>query len=135
MNKRKLNLEKYGISEKRYKELSGFCEQYPEWKKELRNKSDTLASSVITGMPAVSPTNTDATANLAIRRVDLQKKCELIENTAIQASADLYKYIIKSVCYEISVDYLITCEEMPIGKSAFYEIRRYFFYLLNKNKA
>lgn len=87
----------------------------------------------ITGLPT-QHSSTDATANLAIRRADLQKKCELIEHTAIQASADLHKYIIESVCYELSVDYLITCEEMPIGKSAFYEVRRYFFYLLDKNK-
>lgn len=30
-------LKKYGISQKRYKELKGFCEQYPEFLQELRN--------------------------------------------------------------------------------------------------
>ena len=86
MNKRQLNLEKYGISGKRYKELCGFCEQYPEWKNQLKFSNDS-------------------------------------------------QYIIKSVCYEVPVTYLIACEGMPIGKSAFYEMRRYFFYLLDKNKA
>ena len=42
MNKRQLNLEKYGISGKRYKELCGFCEQYPEWKNQLKYNNDTL---------------------------------------------------------------------------------------------
>lgn len=133
MNKRNLNLEKYGISGKRYKELCGFCEQYPEWINELKNKNDTVKSIEITDMP-IYHSNSDATGNLAIRRVELQKKRELIEQTAIQASADLSQYIIKSVCYEVPVTYLISCEEMPISKSAFYELRRYFFYLLDQNK-
>lgn len=133
MNKRNLNLEKYGISGKRYKELCGFCEQYPEWINELKNKNDTVKSVEITDMP-IYHSNSDSTGNLAIRRVELQKKRELIEQTAIQASADLSQYIIKSVCYEVPVTYLISCEEMPISKSAFYELRRYFFYLLDQNK-
>ncbi|MBR1851564.1 MAG: hypothetical protein IJ794_00080 [Lachnospiraceae bacterium] len=134
MNKRKLSLEKYGISGKRYKELCGFCEQYPDWINELKYHHDTVAGREITGMPIPPHNNSDQTGNLAVRRMELQKKCELIEQTAIQASADMYQYIIKSVCYEVPVTYLISCENMPLGKSAFYELRRYFFYLLDKNK-
>lgn len=133
MNRRTLILEKYGISGKRYKELAGFCEQYPEWINELKYKNDTVKSVEITDMP-IYHSNSDSTGNLAMRRAELQKKCELVEQTAIQASADLYQYLIKSVCYEVPVTYLITCEDMPLGKSAFYELRRYFFYLLDQNK-
>lgn len=133
MNKRNLSLEKYGISGKRYKELCGFCEQYPEWVNELKNKNSTEKSPEITGMP-VCHGNSDATGNLAIRRAELQIKCKLIEQTAIQASADLYQYIIKAVCYEVPVTYLLACEDMPCSKAAFYDTRRYFFYLLDQNK-
>lgn len=134
MNKRELRLEQYGISGKRYKELCGFCEQYPEWVDELKYKTDTVKSKEITDMPFASLGASDQTGNLAISRVDLQKKCELIEQTAIQASAEFYQYIIKSVCYEVPVNYLISYESMAISKSAFYELRRYFFYLLDENK-
>ncbi|MDT4377285.1 MULTISPECIES: hypothetical protein [Blautia] len=134
MNKRELNLKKYGISGKRYKELCGFCEQYPEWVDELKHKTDTVKSKVVTDMPLPPHGTSDQTGDLAIRRAELQKKCELIERSATQASPDLYQYIIKSVCYEVPVHYLISFEEMPIGKSAFYEMRRYFFYLLDINK-
>lgn len=133
MNKRELNLSKYGISGKRYKELSGFCEQYPEWIEELKYKNSTVKSVAMTGMPTGHYTS-DPTGDLAVRRTLLEEKCKLVEQTAIEASADFYSYIIKSVCYETSVDYLIAYEEMPLGKSAFYEIRRYFFCLLDKNK-
>lgn len=133
MNKRNLNLEKYGISGKRYKELCGFCEQYPEWKNQLKYNKDTVKSLEITDMP-ITHNNSDATGNLAIKRTELEKKCQLIEETAKQAGNDLSQYIIKSVCYEVPVTYLIACEGMPLGKSAFYEMRRHFFYLLDQNK-
>lgn len=134
MNKRELKLEKYGISSKRYKELCGFCEQYPEWVDELNYKNDTVGSKEITGMPIPPHNTSDQTGNLAIRRVELQKKCELIEQTAIQANSDLYQYIIKSVCYEHPFWYLQDIMGMPCSQRAFYDARRYFFYLLNKNK-
>lgn len=133
MNKRNLNLEKYGISGKRYKELCGFCEQYPEWVNELKFNRDTVRSIEITDMP-IYHSNADATGNLAIKRTELENKCRLVEDTARQAGNDLSQYIIKSVCYEVPVTYLIACENMPISKSAFYEMRRYFFYLLDQNK-
>jgi hypothetical protein len=134
MNKRNLVLDKYGISGKRYKELSGFCEQYPEWKSELKNKNHTVKCVEITDMPISRSGNSDQTGRLAIRRAELQEKCDLIENTALQASEDLANFIIKSVCYEVPFAYLETIEEIPCSRSAFYDARRYFFYLLDKNK-
>lgn len=133
MNKRNLNLEKYGISGKRYKELCGFCEQYPEWISQLKHGNDTVKSIEITDMP-ITHNNSDLTGNLAIKRQELEMKCELIESTAVQAGNELSKFIIKSVCYEVPVNYLIACECMPLSKSAFYEMRRYFFFLLDQNK-
>lgn len=134
MNKRNLVLGKYGISSKRYKELCGFCEQYPEWLKELRWKNHTLASPKITDMPMAPKSNKSKTEELAIRREELERKRNLIEDTARQANEELHEYIIKSVCYEVPFTYLSSVEDMPCSRSAFYDARRYFFYLLDKNK-
>ena len=134
MNKRNLVLDDYGISSKRYKELCGFCEQYPEWKSILENKNDTLKSKVITDMPITFGGKSDQTCDLAIKRIELQKKCELIENTAKEASNDLWTYIIDSVCYEYPLSYLQTIKEMPCSRASFYDARRYFFFLLDKYK-
>ena len=134
MNKRNLVLDKYGISGTRYKELCGFCEQYPEWLRELKHKTHTVGSPEITDMPIPPHSNASKTEQLAVRRAELEEKCKLIEQTAIQASGDLYQYIIKSVCYEVPYTYLQTVEEMPCSRSAFYDARRYFFYLLDQNK-
>lgn len=134
MNKRKLRLDKYGISNKRYKELCGFCEQYPEWLEELKSNTDTVKSASASSMPASSSGSGDPTSALARRRAELQKRCELIERTAIQANTDLYQYIIRSVCYEEPVRYLQTIKGMACSTAAFYDVRRYFFYLLDQNK-
>lgn len=134
MNKRKLRLDKYGISNKRYKELCGFCEQYPEWLEELKSNTDTVKSSSVSNMPASSSGSGDPTSALARRRAELRKRCELIEQTAIQANVDLYQYIIRSVCYEEPVRYLQTIKGMACSTAAFYDARRYFFYLLDQNK-
>ena len=93
-----------------------------------------MASRRVTDIPTVRQVNSDQTSELAVRRVTLQRKCEMVEQTAVQANAELYPYIIKSVCYEMPFTYLQAKEEMPCSRAAFYDARRYFFYLLDKNK-
>lgn len=134
MNKRNLRLDKYGISSKRYKELCGFCEQYPEWVEELKSNTNTVKSAGVSGMPVSHSGTSDQTVVLVMRRAELQKRCKLIEDTAFQANADLHEYIIRSVCYEEPVRYLQMIKGMACSAAAFYDARRYFFYLLDQNK-
>ena len=134
MDKRKTSLKKYGISSKRYKELCGFCEQYPEWKQELAFNNSTVKSQSLTGMPAMTNSLSDETADLAIKRVAIQKKIDLIEKTAKEASPEFWKEIIKSACFEQPFWYLRDISNIPISRAAFHDYRRYFFYLLNRKK-
>lgn len=135
MNKRNLKLEKYGISNKRYKELCGFCEQYPDWILWLKNHNDTIKGREMDGMPHSKTNSTsDETANLAIKRNSIQSKVDLIEKTAKEASPDLWEYIIKSVCYEQPFWYIRDVMAAPVGHNSFYAQRRYFFYLLDQKK-
>ena len=98
-------------------------------------KKDTVKSKSIDGMPtSFIGGNTDQTGDLAIRRAELREKCELIEKTAIQASNELYQFIIKSVCYDEPMWYLRDILGMGCESNAFYDARRYFFFLLDKNK-
>lgn len=135
MNKRQLRLAKYGISSKRYKELSGFCEQYPDWKIFLETNTNTVKSSSIDGMPYSSTGNTsNQTANLAIKRAAIQKNVDLIEETAKEAAPDLWEYIIKSVCYEQPFWYIRDIMQAPVGQASFYDKRKYFFWKLDQKK-
>ena len=134
MRKRDLKLSKYGIGPKRYAELRAFCEQYPEWKQFLASETNTVKSKVITDMPLSRDPMSNATENLAFRRSVHSCQCDLIERVAKQASEDLYEYIIKSACYELPVRYLIMVDNMPCSAATLYDMRRYFFYLLDIEK-
>lgn len=135
MNKRNLRLEQYGISRKRYKELCGFCEQYPDWKLELENHTSTVKCKQLDGMPHLPAGNaSDPTSELAIRRSKIQANIRLIERTANDADPTLSKYIIKSVCYEQPFWYIRDIMQIPCSEHSFYDSRRYFFYLLDQRK-
>lgn len=130
-NVRPINEKKYNISKHRFLELYYFCLQYNEWKDELKYKKDTVRSVNVTDMPT-SKESGDATASLAIRRAELRKKCELIEQTAIEADPDIYQYIIKGVTEEYATyKYLKKVLGIPCGKDMYYDRRRRFYWLLS----
>lgn len=127
-------MKKYAISPKRYKELCGFCEQYPEWKDEIKNYSFNKGISYSPEMKSITNVITNPTEEAAIKLNECLLNCDLIERVAKEADSEFWSYIIKSACYEASTKYLIHYENMPLSKSAFYNRRRYFFYLLDKEK-
>lgn len=135
MDKRKLRLEKYGISSKRYKELCGFCEQYPDWKAFIANNKNPLKGQSFDGMPfSKTNNNSDQTANLAMKLASMEEKIKLIEDTAKEAAPDTWECLIKSVCYEQPFWYIRDIIGIPLNSSSFYDRRRYFFYLLDKKR-
>lgn len=140
MTKQRNFVKKFDISNRRYLELLNFCLQYPEWCKELINTTDTVKSPVISGMPH-SQTNvtSDPTRDLAVRRVELSKKCELIEQTAIKCHDEDYPFLIWNVTqqgasYDFMYDYSIMQGRVipRCSRGEFYEVRRLFFFLLDK---
>ena len=129
---RPLNNKRYEISKHRFYELYHHCLQYNEWKDELRYTTDTVKSIQISDMPHGSGVG-NPTSNLAMRRVMLSDKVDLIENTAKEADADIWQYIVKDVTNEnISYTYLSQIMNIPCGKNYYYDKRRKFFYLLAK---
>ena len=134
MNKRDLKLDGYGISKKRYKELCGFCEQYPDWKKELKNHAYISAVQYGDEPKPSNHENSDTTAKHAMKMLQFKKNVDLIEKVAKQADDEFWEFLIKGVCYEVPVNYLISMEGMNLSASAFYKKRRCFFYLLDIEK-
>ena len=133
-NVRPLNEEKYQISKRRFCELYNFCLQYNEWMEELKYKTNTVGGIVITDMPRGCE-KSDPTQALAVRRAELQRKCNLIRQTAKEADSEIFPYIIKAVTNEgISYNYLREFMDMPCGKDLYYNRRRMFFWLLSNKK-
>jgi hypothetical protein len=144
-NKRDLNLDQYGISKARYRELYYFCLQYPEF---LREKqacytldgicSDGNVRNNAKGEPIPTPEppyirsmhKSDPTAYKAASACKLSKDIELIEQTAREAAGNLYQWILKAVTEGLSFGDVVP----PCGEKEFRRTRRRFYYLLSFKK-
>lgn len=129
---RNYDLKLHNIPKERYRELKHFCLQYPNWKKELANMGDCVKATVITGMPKGGNAYNDQMANLVARRIELQKKCQMVEESAKLADDFLGSYILEAVTGDLSFTYLRTVRNIPCGKNEYYKARRKFFYELDK---
>ena len=104
------------------------------WKDELRYKTDTVRSIEITDM-STAHNGSDATQQLAIRRVQLARNCELIEQTALETDPDIYQYLLKAVTDEnVSYRYLEMIMGIPCSRNTYYDRRRKFYWLLSQRK-
>lgn len=126
---RDLNLDTYNISGNRYRELKYFCRQYREKQSRLRSMTE-IGSPAFDGNGGCSGRTSDRTADTAIKKAELQKDLDLIEQTAIEADAEIYQYIISNVVDGVPWEYL----GVPMGRRKFYETRKKFFYLLSEKR-
>lgn len=133
MTKARNTLRKYDISSNKFQELYYFCMQYQEWKEELRTAINTVKSIQITDLPTTH-NHGDATGQLAMRRMELERKCKLVEQTAMETDADLYQYILKAVTEGAPYHYLQTVYNIPCSRGTFYSRRRKFYWLLSQKK-
>lgn len=126
-NVRDLRLDKYGISQNRYRELKYFCKQYREKQAQLASITEISSpkSDYICG-----GSKSDKTANTAIRLADIKSDLEMIEQAAADTDTILGHYIIFNVADDVPFKYL----NAPCGRRYFYEMRRKFFYILSKRK-
>ena len=129
---RDLKLDKYNISLSRYRELYYFCLQYDERKKEmeeLRYPSPPKSDGMPRGSTASNPTERNG-----MRAARLSMENKIMEQAAIEASADLYPWILKAAKYDLKFNYLHLCEGMPCGKNEFQKLRHKFYYILDQKK-
>ena len=107
-NIRKEPMKKYGVNPNRFMELYYFCLQYNDWKEELQSITDID------------------------KKKELQKKCELVERTAIEADENLYSYILCAVTNKgVTYRHLQTVYNIPCSKDMYYNRRKKFYSLLS----
>lgn len=126
---RDINLDTYNISGNRYRELKYFCRQYREKQSRLRSMTE-IGSPAFDGNGGGLGRTSDRTADTAIKRAELQRDLELIEQTAMEADAEIYQYIISNVVDGVPWEYM----GVPMGRRKFYETRKKFFYLLSEKR-
>lgn len=128
VRKRDMKLSDYNISRAKYNELKYFCMQYEEKKQEL-HRGYGLGAVINDGMPKGNMSG-NPVERTAIHNAMLQTDIELIEQTAMEADADIYQWLIKSVTEGIPYEYM----DVPLSRTKFYDSRRYFFYLLAQKR-
>ena len=130
-NVRPLNEKKYHISKDRCDELRSRCYQYWEWRKELAYLTDTVKAIQYGLEGKGSPPQGSATEQLVIRRMELEEKIKIVDQTAIETDPENYEWILKGVTQKKKIEEL-EMEGMPLSRSSYYEKKRLFYANLNK---
>ena len=120
----------YWIGKHRYYELKHFCLQYPIWKKAyaaldgLSKRPQDLEVFV----------TSDPTARCAESRLFFADRMEMVEQAAIDASPDLYPYILRAVTEGLSYNSLKMQYDIPCCREVYYDCYRRFFGLLSRKR-
>lgn len=124
MSRRDLSIE--GLSRWRYRELKYYCLQYPEWREKIRSMT-YIKSVKISDMPKSSKIE-NVTEKIILKKIELEQKCKIIEQTAKEVGFSIYKELIANVTEGVSYYNL----NVPCGKEYFYKVRRDFFLKLSE---
>ena len=126
------NKSRWAISKHRYLELYHFCLQYPEWQRQLR-EIDVLRSTWTKSNQ--SDTNwSDPVNEIVIKRSLIFERIELVERIAREADKDLASYILLAVTRDLTYGQIKARIDIPCGKDMFYDRRRKFYWLLDKER-
>lgn len=154
---RPIALDSWGISWEEYKELTYFCLQYDQKK---RDAAALLTTRISTPTPATyhkagkeygtflphgSGRTSDSTAATAAKRDRLLRDVRMIEQAATgagEAAKEIYKwtvdprYIIMAVTRRSGVQALYANPDTrpPMGERQFYKVRRIFYWVLHEMK-
>lgn len=128
MRKRPLQLDEYGISPDRYRELYYFCRRYAEMRQQIADARglDAVSSE---GMPHGNGIS-DPTARKADAAMKLSEDIRIIEDAAREADPLNWCALLKNVTEGTAYEY----QPVYCGRRQFYESRRKFFWLLDKKK-
>lgn len=125
---RDLKLQNFNISENHYRELKYFCKQYREKQLQLRAITE-LSSPGLEGSGGGNKIS-DRTGDTALRRVQLERDLEIIEQSAMEAGNEFYSYILQNVVDGVRYEHL----QIPMSRRAFLRMKLKFFGILSTKK-
>lgn len=113
--------------------LVDFCYLYPEWQQWLQDHNDTVGSPVVDGLPHGKGGTGEPTADLAIKRAEIEQNIRMVEETAKEAAGNFARWLLLDVCNpEIHYQQLRWKHNIPCGRNRYFEFRKNFYNLLNK---
>ena len=130
---RDMTWEDYGISKNRYAELKAFCLQYEEKKSKIKYG---ISAAQYDGQPKAHSIGSQ-TEKQAMDNILYAKYCAMIEEAAIRANPEIWRYIVKSVTLGLSYEFIEYDNEqgkIPMCRRDFYGTRKKFYAILNEMK-
>ena len=121
----------YWIEPELYDTVVHFCRCYPLWLKELSTLPDSSKAISYDKDRVQTSGGYDVTSALALKRVEVERKVDLIRTTAMIANSEIWEWIVKGTTENYSVQDLIQ-KGMPCSRSYYSKVRGYFYYLLSK---
>lgn len=122
---------KYYIPKETFLMVIHYCKQYPMWEQELSITLDQSRAIRYDRDRVQSSNNYDPTSEPAIKRADIARKKEVVDNTAKSIAGVMYKWLILGVCYDMPY-YVLKQKGIPCGKNMYYDKRRQFYYAMSQ---
>lgn len=115
-----------------YKAAVYWCLRYPLWIKELATLPDTSQGIRYDKDKVQSSGDYDSTAELAMRRVEIESKVSLLQTTARLVMPECPEFLIRGVTEEgVRVEDLIA-SGMPFSKNLYLRKRQQLYHLISK---
>lgn len=122
---------KYYLPKETFLTVIHYCKQYPEWEAELNALIDTVKAIEYDKDRVQTSFDSDATAELAMRRAEIYRKKEMIDRTAEEVGGILCKWLILGICFDTPY-YRLKQRGIPCGKDLYYKLRRKFYFEIAK---
>lgn len=107
--------------------------QYSEWRNEYKTISDTSKAIRYDLDKVQTSGDDDPTERVGMRRAELRRKMDVIEEVAKAAGAELADWLLIGVTQEgASYKYLRNNLKMPCGENKYYDMRSRFYFELSK---
>ena len=121
----------YHLPKETFLTVIHFCKQYPYWIDELKALTDTSKAVSYDNDLIIASADSDPTSTLAMKRAELSRKKELVDDTAKATAGDLWEWLVLGVCYDRPYHYLLH-RGIPCGKDLYYKMRRKFYFEIAK---
>lgn len=108
-----------------------YCKQYPIWEAELEAMTDTSRAITYDQERVQTSHNSDPTADLALRRAEISRKKEMVDQTAQAVAGNMWHWLILGACHDHPYYYLQQ-SGIPCGKDMYYNLRRKFLFEMAK---
>lgn len=122
---------KYYLPKEDYLTAIHYALRYPMMLAELDDARDTSTAIRYDKDKVQTSPSDDMIMNAAVRASELSEKVKLIEDIISVCSNGLDSYLKWGVCYGLTFDQL-EAKGMPLGRTAYYEMRRKFYFILSR---